>query len=220
MFPLAKTLVSLFKARLIPLMLASAALAVAIAGGFVAGLVWAGDRLVELKLDPMDQLFTWGVGVLALAAGWFMLPALTVLLSSLFQEAAIRRVERAYYPEAGPRPEPKFWPEFWHDVRFTAGALLLNLLVLPLYTVGVGFVVSILLNSYLLGREFFETAAGYRLGKKQARALGWQHRRAVYGGGLLITLMTLVPLLNLFVPLLAVVWMVHVYHGIRGRQEA
>ena len=65
-----------------------------------------------------------------------------------------------------------------------------------------------------LGREFFESAAGYHLGKPQARLLISRNRPAVYGGGLVITIMTLMPFINLMVPILAIVWMVHVYHGL------
>ena len=215
MYPFVKTLGSFFKARLIGLVLACAMLALIAAGGLVAGLAWLAGRLVSLEVAWLDRLLPWGVGVLAGVGGWFLLPSLTVLVAGLFQEAAIRRVERVYYPGAGPGEKLKFWPEFWHDVRFTVGAVLLNLVVLPLYVFGIGLVISILLNSYLLGREFFETAAGYHIGKAKARVLGWRHRRAVYGGGLIITLITLLPVLNLFVPLFAVVWMVHVYHRIR-----
>ena len=78
-----------------------------------------------------------------------------------------------------------------------------------------GFIVSILLNSYLLSRKFFEIAAGYHIRKPQAQKFGQQNRGMVYGGGFVITLLTLVPLLNLFVPIIAIVWMVHVYHGLR-----
>ncbi|MDH3393911.1 MAG: EI24 domain-containing protein, partial [Desulfobulbaceae bacterium] len=99
-------------------------------------------------------------------------------------------------------------------LAFTLRALCLNLLILPLYLVGVGFIASIILNSYLLGREFFEAASGYHLGKPQARKQASRYRGTIYGGGLVITLMTLVPMLNLMMPILATVWMVHVYHGL------
>jgi uncharacterized protein involved in cysteine biosynthesis len=45
--------------------------------------------------------------------------------------------------------------------------------------------------------------------------LGTQHKKAMYGGGFVITVMAIVPFLNLFVPILAIVWMVHVYHHIQ-----
>ena len=117
--------------------------------------------------------------------------------------------------------EPHFWPDVVHDIRFTLKAVGLNLLILPFYLIGIGFVLSVLLNSYLLGREFFESAAGYHLGKPQAREIGRGHRMRIYSSGLVLTLLTLIPLVNLFVPIIAVVWMVHVFHGLpedAGRQ--
>ena len=72
-----------------------------------------------------------------------------------------------------------------------------------------------MLNTHLLGREFFESAAGHHHGKPEARQMLKQNRAAVYAGGLVITLLTLTPIVNLFMPLVAVVWMVHLYHWIR-----
>ena len=215
MYPLMKTFVSIKKANLLGLMLACALLAVVVVLGAVGSVTWITDRFVTIERGWLDTLLNWAVGVLTGIGGWFMLPVLTVLISSLFQETAIQRVERVYYPDASDRQVLKFWPEFRHDLKFTGWAVCLNILVLPLYVFGIGFAASILLNSYLLGREFFESAAGYHLGKTNARALGLRHRKAMYGGGFVITVMAIVPFLNLFVPILAIVWMVHVYHRIR-----
>ncbi len=215
MYPLIKTFVSIKKANLLGLMLACALLAAVVVLGAVGGVTWITERFVTLERGWLDTLFNWTVGVLAGVGGWFMLPVLTVLISSLFQETAIQRVEHAYYPDAAPREVLKFWPEFLHDLKFTGWAVCLNILLLPLYLFGIGFAASMLLNSYLLGREFFESAAGYHLGKVSARSLALRHRKAVYGGGFVITAMAIVPFLNLFVPILATVWMVHVYHRIR-----
>ncbi len=217
MFPFAKTLDSVTRAGLPRLMLACAGLALAFVVVLVAVVTSITAYLIHLETGWLDSLVNWLAGGITGIAGWFMLPALIVLISGMFQERTIDRVERAYYPEAVRSREPRFWPDLRHDIRFTVWALFLNLLVLPLYLLGIGFVVSIVLNSYLLGREFFESAAGYHLGKADAKAVGDRNRVAVYGGGLTITLMTLVPVLNLFVPILAIVWMVHVYHGIRQR---
>ena len=77
--------------------------------------------------------------------------------------------------------------------------------------------VSVVLNSYLLGREFFESVVGYHTGKPEAMILGQRNRKAMYGGGLTITLITLIPVINLFSPILATVWMVHVYHQLKQK---
>jgi CysZ protein len=215
MYPFAKTLCSLRRANLLGLTLVSAGLAVAVVLVAVGGLTWLAAHLVNLQTGWLDTLVNWIVGVIIGIGGWFMLPAFIVLIAGMFQEKTIQRVERVYYPDAVRSGEPGLWPDVKHDIRFTLWAVFLNILVLPLHLFGIGFIVSIVLNSYLLGREFFESAAGYHIGKAAGRQLGEQNRRAVYGGGLVITLMTLVPALNLFVPVIATVWMVHVYHGLQ-----
>ena len=219
MYPLVKTFTSLKKANLFGLMFASALLALVLVLGAVGSATWTADHFVTIERGWLNALFNWTVGILTGIGGWFMLPVLTVLISSLFQETAIQRVERFYYPDAVRREVLKFWPELWHDLKFTGWAVFLNILILPLYVFGIGLAASILLNSYLLGREFFESAAGYHLGKTSARELGLRHKKAIYGGGFVITLMALVPLLNLFVPILAIVWMVHVYHQIHNQER-
>jgi CysZ protein len=206
---------SVTKAKLLGLMIACAGLAVAVVLVVVAVVTSLTAHLVDLETGWLDTLVNWVAGLITGIAGWFMLPALVVLIAGMFQERTIDRVERAHYPDKVRSEEPRFWPDVKHDVRFTLRALFLNILVLPLYLIGIGFVVSIALNSYLLGREFFESAAGYHMGKPEAEKLGQQKKVAVYGGGLVITLMTLIPGVNLFVPIFAIVWMVHVYHGLR-----
>ena len=175
-------------------------------------------HVIDIKTGWLDVLANLIIGALSGIGGWFMLPALTVFISGMFQEKAIYRIEQTYYPYAASDKEPEFWPNIVHDIKFTLWALFLNLLVLPLYLIGIGFVVSIILNSYLIGREFFESAAGYHIGKVKAKNLGRQNRKVVYTGGFIITIMTLVPLLNLFVPIIAVVWMVHIYHGLNNNE--
>lgn len=217
MYPFSKTLDSVTRAGLVGTMLACAGLAVAVVIVLVTVVTSLTAHLVDLETGWLDSLVNWVVGGVTGVAGWFMLPALMVLISGMFQERTIDRVERAYYPGEVRGEEPRFWPDLRHDLGFTLWALFLNMLVLPLYLFGIGFVVSIVLNSYLLGREFFESAAGYHLGKPEAKALGERNKGTVYAGGFVITLMTLVPVLNLFVPILAIVWMVHTYQGLRTK---
>ena len=214
MYPFKKTFQSLFNANLFGLMLACAASALMLVAILVVAFTWLTADLVTIDGKWFDALFTASVGVLTGVGGWFMLPSLIVFIAGFFQETVIRHVERKEYPQAAPQATLPFWPELLHDLRFTALSIALNLLILPLYLIGVGFVMSVALNSYLIGREFFESAAGYHLGKAQAKALRQQYRKVVFGGGLVITLLTLIPGVNLLVPLLAVVWMVHVYHAL------
>lgn len=215
MFPFARTLDALKKANLFSLMVAGAALAMVVVLGAVVAISWITAQLISLEEGWLAAILHLIVSLITGIAGWFMLPAFAVLIAGMFQEKVINRVESIYYPDYVRREESRFWPDACHDIKFSLWALSLNLLVLPLYLFGIGLMVSVLLNSYLVGREFFESAAGYHLGKPKAKELGQQNRGTLFGGGFFITLMSLIPLLNLFVPIIATVWMVHVYHRIR-----
>lgn len=207
-----KTLHSVTRVRLLALMFLCAVLALLVVVSLAIGVTWLTANLVSFEQGWLDTLLSWLAGVVSGIGGWFMLPALVVLLSGAFQEITIYRVELAEYPDKVRQDEPHFWPDIVHDIHFTLKAILLNILVVPFYFIGIGFFLTVLVNSYLLGREFFETAAGYHLGKANARELGRRHRKLVYGSGLIITLFSLVPVLNLFAPIIAIVWMVHLYH--------
>jgi len=207
-----KTLRSVTRAKLLALMLLCALLAFLVVVSMVIGITWLTANLVTLKQGWLDTSFSWLAGIVSGIGGWFMLPALVVLISGAFFEVTIRRVELADYPDKIRQGEPRFWPDIVHDINFTLKAIFLNVLVVPFYFIGIGFILTVLVNSYLLGREFFESAAGYHLGKVKARELGRRNRKLVYGSGLIITLLSLVPVLNLFAPIVAIVWMVHLYH--------
>ncbi len=213
MYPVKKTITSIGKCRLFPLIIASAILAFFLVAVLITGITWLTTNLVSFEKQWLDQLVNWTIGILTGIGGWFILPVFTVLVAGVFQETTIQRVEQTFYKNKLRKNEPQLWPDILHDIKFTTKALLLNILILPLYFVGIGLLCSIMLNSYLLGREFFESAAGHHLGKPAARKLGSMHKKAIYGGGFFITLMTLTPILNLFAPILAIVWMVHVYHS-------
>jgi CysZ protein len=214
---LIKTIRSLKEANLFKLMFACAVMAVIIVSIFVVCITWITTNIINFEIGWVNTLFNWVISIVYGIGGWFMLPAFTVIVSSIFQEKAINQVETVYYPESRTRKELNFWTDLLHDIKFTFFVLFLNLLILPLYFLGIGFALSILLNSYLLGREFFESSAGYHLGKQKAKELGQQNKFSVYSGGFAITVMTLIPLLNLFVPIIAIVLMVHVYHGLNSK---
>jgi len=213
MFPLFETIQSLKKAKLAGLMLMSSLLAGFIILAIAIGLSGLAEFIVNIKMGWLDNSINVIAGVLAGIGGWFMLPALIPIIAGMFQERVIHNVEEAYYPENALTISPRFWPDFKHDVKFTLLALFLNVLLLPFYVIGIGLLMSVALNAYLLGREFFESAAGYHLGKPKAKELIKTNKIAVYGGGLCITGLTLIPFLNIFTPILAICWMTHLYNG-------
>jgi CysZ protein len=213
MFPLRKTMLSLSQDHLTWLMTGCALLGILTVLTCVGGLTWLSARAVHISIPYVGTAVHVLLGGIYTVVGWFMLPSLVILIAGMFQETVIHRVESAHYTDHRSDRSPRFWPDLKHDILFTLTAVGLNVCILPFYMIGIGPFLSVLLNSYLLGREFFENAAGYHMGKAEARRLGRNHKTAVYLGGFVITCLTLIPVINLFMPIIAIVWMVHLYHS-------
>ncbi|MEJ2641981.1 MAG: EI24 domain-containing protein, partial [Desulfosarcinaceae bacterium] len=141
MFPLTLTLRTLSRADLLSLMMACALLALLVVVAIVTSITWAAGYWIHIQTGWLDAALTWLIGIVSGVGGWFMLPALMVLIGGVFQEKVIQRVERRYYPRFSHPGEARFWPDLYYDLKFTLKAIGLNLLVLPLYLLGIGFFV-------------------------------------------------------------------------------
>lgn len=165
----------------------------------------------------LDLVLDWTAGFGAGVLAWFLFPALLPLVASFFLEQIAGRIERREYGLAEP-PSLAFWPEVLAGLKFAGLALFLNLIAVPLYLVAPLFpFVYYPLNSYLLGREFFETVAGRHVGRKAANGLRRQHRTPVLLSGLMIALGATIPLAGLFAPFASVALMVHLYQRLKIR---
>ena len=107
-----------------------------------------------------------------------------------------------------------------HGARFAALATALNLLLLPLYVAllfvpPLAPVAFLLVNGYLVGREYFDMVASRHLEPAAASALRKTYRGRVYGTGLVLAFLFTVPIVNLFAPMLGAAAMVHLFHGLR-----
>jgi len=213
MFPLAKTINSFTEAKLIKFIIFDILIVIVIISGFTYFMVSLSDS-INISIAWVQSVVNFLTGTFALIIGWFILPILMPLIAGIFGEMVIERVEKRYYPSSNLR-NGRFWPDIIHDIKFTLFSLLLNILIIPFYFIGIGFIMSIALNSYLIGREFFESAAGYHLGKPEASKFRKKHSSKVYLAGLILTLIALIPIVNLILPIIAIVWMVHLYHEIK-----
>jgi CysZ protein len=75
-------------------------------------------------------------------------------------------------------------------------------------------------NAYLLGREYFEMAAGRFRSMPEAAQLRREHRGTVFLAGMMMAGLVLVPIANLLTPLFGVALMVHVHKRIAARRLA
>jgi uncharacterized protein involved in cysteine biosynthesis len=184
---------------------------VALIGFMVGVIVFLGSTTLFSSPD-IDRLVDITGSFLAVGIAWFLFPILTPVIAAFFSDRIADIVEQTDYPgQQAPKAQP-LPAMLAQALLFTLTILLLNLLCLPLYFIpGVTLVVYYGLNSYLLGREFFEMVSGRYMDAKSARFLRKQNQAVIMGVGLVIVLATMVPLLNLLAPIIGVVLMVHVF---------
>jgi CysZ protein len=90
-----------------------------------------------------------------------------------------------------------------------------NILALPLVFTGFGAIVLVVINAYLLSREYFEMAAMRYMPPQEAKDLRKDNGFAIFVAGLLPAAMSLVPILNLTVPLFSTSYFVHLFKQVK-----
>lgn len=161
-------------------------------------------------------------GLAGLTLAWLLFPAVSPLAAGLLGESLARAVERRHYPGA---PEPRSTgpaEALGPTVRLVLAGLVLNLLAIPVYLMlpGANLILFLLLNGYLVAREYFESAATRRLSADAVRLIRHRRRLSLWAIGILLAGLLTLPGLNLLVPYLGFAAMVHVIERERIRQAA
>ena len=158
-------------------------------------------------------------GLATLVLVWVLFPAVATFFAGAMMDSLIDAVEAKHYPAARVRGQ-SMASTLWHGARFALVAIALNLFLLPPY-VALSFVpplapvVFLLVNGYLVGREYFDMIAARHLDPTIARELRRSYRGRVYGTGLVLAVLFTVPVANLFAPMLGAAAMVHLFHSLR-----
>jgi uncharacterized protein involved in cysteine biosynthesis len=155
-------------------------------------------------------------GLLATAViAWFTFPALAAAISAIFSERVIEAVEARYYPG---RPAPfqvSVWESILDGLKLALLSLVANLLALPfLIFPPLYFAIAYGINGYLLGREYYEMPAFRRLQRAPAKRVYAAHRGRFTLGGVLIAILSTIPIVNLIAPILATAFMVHLFESV------
>ncbi|GIL40637.1 EI24 domain-containing protein [Roseiterribacter gracilis] len=189
-------------------------------------LVWAGAGGVLSQthfyetswLDWLARGFAF-VGTIGLSLLLFSTIVLTV--AGFLLDDVLEAVERRWYPDM-PHPRDQSWFEILSTgLGFALKALALNLLVLPLYLLlpGLNIVVFLIVNGWLIGREYFQMVAVRHETPAAARRRLNDAPFTAFVAGVGIAAMSYIPLLNLLAPIVGAAAMSHVYHRARLASE-
>lgn len=192
-------------------------------GGFASAvvafgmLVWGADAWVASLAGGTGWLATLfgALGGLAVivAAYWLFVPVV-VALAGIFLETTAAAVERRHYPHLPPARGASLAAQAWFNLGIGVKVLLLNLVLLPVALIlpPVGAVLFWLVAAVFLGRGFFEGVAQRRMTVAQARALRRARNPAVMAVGAVLATLSLVPILNLLLPVYGTAAMTHLLH--------
>jgi CysZ protein len=199
------------------------ALAMILASGFMSG--WLVSQIQGFGIEWLDSLLGALGGGLVMVLSFMFYPATVMVVAGFFFDRVASAVEDRHYRELPEARHKGLGEIFKSAFVLLAITLVLNILMLPIYLLtffvgGLGFVIFYCLNGYLLGREFFEIAASRHMDPKEARALRRSQRWTVFGAGVIIAVMTTIPILNLAVPVIATAFMVNIFQLLHRRTKA
>jgi CysZ protein len=199
----------------------------------VAGLLlaWGGGRLLDwiqpqgFWQNVLEVVFGAGAVGGVLFASFILFPAVMVLVLSFLLEDIAAAVEARYYPSLPPaRPQP-MGEMLRSGLAFAAISVAVNLVALPLYLVLIflppfNLILFYGINGYLFGREYFEIVALRRQRPRDAKRLRQRYGGRLFLAGIPITVMMTIPIVNLFAPIVATGFMVHVFEDLKRRAGA
>ncbi|MCE2509488.1 MAG: EI24 domain-containing protein [Alphaproteobacteria bacterium] len=147
-----------------------------------------------------------------------LFPAFVTLSLSFFLEDVLATVERRDYPDL-PAPRTQGFTEILiTTAKFTGALILLNLLVLPIYLLPIlGAVPFLMVNGYLLGREYMELVAPRRMTAKEVKVFRVRHWGSIFWAGMTIAVFSTIPGLNLAAPALGAALMLHLFERLREK---
>lgn len=177
----------------------------------IGTLKWATEGWMEWLEWLLDIL----LGLGTVLVGFLLFPPLVLAFSGFLQDEVAEAVEARHYPQL-PKPRIRAWTEdVASSVKLALRALGWNLLCLPLFFIPVlGQGIWLLINGSLLGREYAEMVTVRRLPPAEAALMVRSYRGRLTLAGMILAGLSLVPFLNLLVPVLGMAFMTHVVYGL------
>lgn len=188
------------------------ALFIAILVGVELLLTW----LTTFSWPWADWVVALGTGAALLVAFFFLMAPVMAAFAGLFLDSVAEKVEILHYPEDRPGTPLTAAKAAVTAVQFFLIVLLVNLAVLPVVFFGIGAIALVAANAYLLSREYFEMAAMRHMPPDDARMLRRENGPAIFVAGLLPAVLSLVPFLNLVMPLYSTSYFVHLFKTVRA----
>jgi CysZ protein len=193
-------------------------LLIGIAAAFVWFVGWLTSDMTSIPLlgevTWLDDLFSWGAGLLLMGLSVFLMIPVASAITSLFLDDVADAVEAEHYPHLPPANQVSLGDALRDTVNFMGELIGVNIIALVFYILFAPLAPLIFwaVNGFLLGREYFTLAAIRRVGRAQAKLLRRKHMVTIWAAGVLMAMPLSVPLLNLVIPVLGAATFTHLFH--------
>ena len=210
--------------RVLGIMLQALLIAVIVFIAIAGLLFWllnGADPCAAIGLDtcPLDA-GSGGIGavLLTLLAAWFLFPAVALAAIMTFADKIGRVIEEEHYPEAASKAQSiGIGGGLAMGLRSAGRLLLFNLIAAPFYILllitGVGpFILFVIVNGFAFGRDIGELAAARHGDRESRRAWLRAKRGEQHLLGVLVSVLFLIPFVNLVAPVLGVAAGIHLFN--------
>ncbi len=169
---------------------------------------------------PLSWLANHGATGLTLIATWLLFPAVATTVMGILLDDVVDAVEKNHYPDQKAMRPIGFVEGSALGLKSGLRFLGLNLVLVPVYVLllftAIGpFILYLVVNGYLLGRDYMQMVAVRHLGKDGEIAFRKENKAIIFGLGVATSLLFLVPVVNLFAPLVGAAMATHLFHGKR-----
>ena len=183
------------------------------------------DRFSYFGIGMIDRFIALSGAMIFVAGAFLFYPSTVMMVAGFFLDGVADAVESRHYPGLPPPRAQGIREIFGSALTLLAMTVVLNIVLLPVYVLsflvpGLSLVLFYLVNGYLFGREFFTIVAGRRLNPVDGEVMRRACRVPIFGAGVIIVVLTTIPVVNLAAPVLATAFMVHVFHRLRRRMPA
>lgn len=208
--------------RLILVQCCLLALAVILSFGFFGGVFISSIDI--FGFDILNSFASWVSGFGFVIIGFILFPSIVLLIGSFFSEKICTRVEERHYSGRIGIRNPPAMELIGSAMRIFGLSLIINLVLIPIYLLGLlvpglSFVVFYVANGYLLGREMFEVVSGRHLTREKSKQLRNANSSTITWLGIIIVVLSTVPVANLCIPIFGIVVMIHIFHQIKTKKD-
>lgn len=156
--------------------------------------------------------------LLVLGGAWLLFRAVAIAVIGVFADEVVEAVEQRHYPDrlATARPVP-LARGIGMGLGSAGRAILVNVAMLPVYAVllvtGIGTAIAFFaVNGWLLGRDLGDMVAARHIPRDALPQWRSSTRGSRLVLGLGVTALFLIPIVNLFAPVLGAAMATHLFH--------